>query len=646
MQALKPLIFFFFIACPLFVCGQYHPEDVPEKAQKLYREAQQSAPVPTANANKKTLLLLEKAVENAPDFLDAYALMGSIYARKRAYTKALKYFDRAYAIDSHYLLPAYYTYAHAAAGTGNFSQALGLINSYLQNGRLSKRSRKKALEWKTHYRFGLKSRQKHLPFNPVNLGDSINSIDAEYFPSLTIDGQKLIFTRNLAGHNEDFFVSHLSDSQWTKARPLTGISFGKGQHINSGYNEGAENISQDGKLLLFTICDRRDGFGSCDIYYSVHQASGWGIPQNIGLPVNSHSWDTQPSLSPDQKDLYFVSNRPGGYGGSDIYVSHLLANGRWSKPQNLGQKINTPGDESSPFIHADNKTLYFASDGHLGVGGVDLYYTRKNIDDRWGKPHNLGYPINTIDHDGSIFVTADGETAYFASDRKDSRGKLDIYQFTLYPAARPVMTLYVHGKVFNKKTEEAVSAVIELTNLKSGKPLTTIATDKNGIYLITLPVGKDYAFTVSKPGFLFYSNHFFLQKDAVKWEPYKIDIPLQPIETNARIVLKNIFFDFDKHSLRPKSYNELNKVVRLLQQNPSLSIRINGYTDNRGTEEHNQLLSQQRADAVVNYLKSKGISPERLSAKGLGEKNPVAPNDTEEGRAQNRRTELEVVSMK
>ncbi len=627
--------------------GQYHPSEIPEKARNWYEAAQKTAAVPTEKARQETLMLLEKAIEKAPSFLDAYALMASIYARKRSYVKALQYFNKAYRIDSNYLLPAYYTYAQAAAGTGDFAKALQLIGRYLQNSALSESSRKRALQWKAHFQFGLKSAQQQLPFNPVNLGDSINSADAEYFPSLTIDGEKLIFTRNLAGHNEDFFVSRLVDSQWTKAQPLTAMSFGQdGQGINSRYNEGAETISQDGKILLFTICDKSDGFGSCDIYYAVNQAAGWTAPRNIGPPVNSPDWDTQPSLSPDQKDLYFVSNRRGGFGGSDIYVSHLQADGRWSTPENLGDSVNTPGNESSPFIHADNKTLYFASDGRPGVGGVDLYYVRKKIDGSWGEPHNLGYPINTIDHDGSIFVSADGKTAYFASDRKDSRGKLDIYRFSLYAAARPVMTLYVHGRVFNQKTGEPVTAVIELTSLETGQPLTSIVTDKNGIYLITLPVGKEYAFNVSKPGFLFYSANFSLQDDSVQWRPYKIDIPLQPIEANARVVLKNIFFDLDAYTLRPESHIELNKVVRLLKQNPGLSIRINGYTDNQGTEEHNSVLSQKRAGAVVDYLKAKGIAADRLTAKGFGEAHPVASNDTEEGRARNRRTELEVISTR
>ena len=633
------------VVCAQSVRGQYRPADVPAKARKWYEQAQQMAAIADSQTRAETLQLLEKAIEKAPRFLDAYALMASLYVQQRAYSQALAGYDKAAEIDSQVLLPAYANYAKAAAGTGDFTRALQLIDRYLQQSRLSEKSRQQALQWKANYAFGKSSAQLHLPFDPVNLGDSVNSPDAEYFPNLTIDGQTLVFTRNLQGRNEDFFVSHLNQAgRWGPAQPLTALSFGPDKRgINTRDNEGAETISQDGRLLLFTICDRSDGLGSCDIYYSFRTPQGWSEARNIGPPINSPAWESQPSLSPDQRDLYFVSNRSGGKGGSDIYVSHLQADGRWGPPVNLGDSVNTSGDESSPFIHADNRSLYFASNGRVGVGGEDLYFARKKLDGSWGEARNMGYPINTIDHDGSIFVDAGGQTAYLASDRKDSRGKLDLYKFTLYPAARPVMTLYVHGRVFNQKTHQPVQAAIVLTDLKTGTPLTTLSSDPRGIYLITLPVGRAYAFQVRKPGFLFYSAHFALQADSVKWRPYAIDIPLQPLETGASVVLHNIFFDFDQYTLRPESDGELNSLLQLLRQNPQLSIRINGYTDSVGTAAHNQQLSQQRAQAVVDYLLDKGIAPERLQAKGFGATHPVADNATAQGRAQNRRTEVEII---
>lgn len=642
MKSCFTILLLFAFNISLFAQQHYDPQKVSNRARRLYEQAQQSTMMPTPEGRAKTIALLEKAIEADNNYLDAYAMLAGLYAKQRKYEQAVQYFEQANQIDSLYLLPAYINYAKAEAGTGDFTKAISLISHYLQRPDLSPSLRQRAEQWKDHFAFGLQSLQQHIPFEPINLGDSINSPDPEYFPNLTIDQKTLIFTRNLNNRNEDFFISHLlPDSNWSIATPLEG-------GVNSRYNEGAQTISQNGKILIYTICNRPDGMGSCDIYFSIKTGSGWSKPDNMGPPVNSPYWDSQPCLSPDNRDLYFVSNRPGGLGGSDIYVSHLQPDGSWGKPENLGENINTSRDESTPFIHADNQTLYFASDGRPGIGGVDLYCVRKNIDGSWNKPHDLGYPINTIDHDGSIFVAADGKTAYFASDRSASgqgKGQLDLYEFVLYKAARPVRTLYVQGYVYDKKTNNRLTAELGLIDLQTGKTLSHISTDANGDYLVTLPVGKNYAFNVSKPGYLFYSGHFSLKDSTGKREPFELNIGLQPLEVNARITLENIFFDFDQYDLKPESKIELNKVVHLLKANPSLTIQINGYTDSVGSEQHNLELSKNRAQAVVNYLISKGIESQRLNAKGYGASHPVASNETEEGRALNRRTEMMVTSV-
>jgi outer membrane protein OmpA-like peptidoglycan-associated protein/Tol biopolymer transport system component len=631
------ILFVVLVTCCRAYGQQYNPDAVSPKAKRWYEKAQQAMMMNSAEDQAKVIPFLQKAISEDSGFVDAYIQVASLYERSREYAKALPYFQKANEVDSTYMLQGYLIYAKAEAGTGHFEEALQLTDRFLRQPQLSPERRQLAQQWREHYLFGLQSKKQHIPFNPHNMGDSINSVDPEYLPVLTIDQKTLIFTRNVHSRNEDFYISHrLGDSVWSKAMPL-------GPSINTQYNEGAQTVSQDGKILIYTICNRPDGMGSCDLYYAEKTAQGWSTPHNMGPPVNSRYWDTQPCLSPDNRELYFVSNRPGGYGGSDIYVCHLREDGTWGPPQNLGPGINTAGDESSPFIHADNQTLYFASSGWPGLGGVDLYYSRRNPDGSWGKPHDLGYPINTIDHDGSLFVAADGKTAYFASDRSDSRGKLDIYEFELYPGARPVRTLYVQGYVYNKETGARLQALLDLVDLGTGKTMTDIPTNPDGSYLVTLPVGRDYAFNVSKPGYLFYSDNFSL-KDTAAGKPYHINIGLQPIRVNARITLKNIFFDFDKYSLRPESEVELDKLVRLLQQNPSVKIRIDGYTDSVGTTRHNLELSQYRAQAVVTYLESKGIAAPRLSAKGYGASHPVATNETEEGRALNRRTEVVVTA--
>jgi outer membrane protein OmpA-like peptidoglycan-associated protein len=364
----------------------------------------------------------------------------------------------------------------------------------------------------------------------------------------------------------------------------------------------------------------------------------------MGGKINSEQWESQPCLSPDKRDLYFASRRPGGYGGSDIYVSHLQANGKWGDPENLGEVINTTADEQCPFIHADNQTLYFTSSGLPGYGDADLFYIRKGPNGVWSNPVNLGYPINTISQEGTLFITSDGKTAYYSSDRNDSKGGLDIYSFDLREDVRPRKTLWVKGQVFDNKTKKGLPSAVELIDLASKESLSKVQTDEHGNYLITLPVGKDYAFNVNRKGYLFYSDNFSLRQRTPD-STYEKNIPLQPIEVDASIVLNNIFFDINKFDLKPESQVELDKLMQLLTDNPTLKIEISGHTDNAGKPADNLALSVNRAKAVVSYLTGKGIAATRLIAKGYGETKPMADNKTEDGRAMNRRTEMKVTGQ-
>src|SRR6185312_8736779 len=382
-------------------------------------------------------------------------------------------------------------------------------------------------------------------FEPHNLGDSINTDVSEYFPTITIDGNTLIFTRRVQHVNEDFYESTRTNGAWSKAISLPG-------NINTNNNEGAQNVSQDGQWLIFTGCNFPDGHGSCDLYISYLTPDGWSAPENLGDSINSEFWESSPSLSPDKRDLYFASRQPDGYGGSDLYVSHRLLNGHWSLPENLGPAINTIGDEAAPFIHADNQTLYFTSNGRPGYGGDDLFVTRKGPDGTWGKPENLGYPINTIDNEGSLVIAADGKTAYYASDRADSRGGLDLYTFELRQDVRPARTLWVKGKVFDSTTHKGLPSSVVLTDLATRQIISDLQTDETGNYLITLPEGRNYAFDVKRKGYLFFSENFALTGNTTD-TVYHIDIPLQPLAANAVAVLKNIFFETNKYDLRPES---------------------------------------------------------------------------------------------
>ncbi|RYY91048.1 MAG: flagellar motor protein MotB, partial [Chitinophagaceae bacterium] len=305
--------------------------------------------------------------------------------------------------------------------------------------------------------------------------------------------------------------------------------------------------------------------------------------------------------------------------------------------------INTPGDEQTPFIHADNQTLYFSSDGLPGYGNQDLFVVRRGADGQWGTPENLGYPINTIDEESALAIASDAVTAYYASDRPDGLGGMDIYSFDMRPSMQPARTLWLQGRVYDAKTSAGLPSTIALIDLKSGIEASRLQTDETGQYLVTLPIGKDYVLNVNRKGYLFYSDQFLLREKASD-STYRKDIPLQPIEVNASVVLRNIFFDVKQYELRPESRVELDRLVQFLRDNPTVRIQIEGHTDNVGKPADNQKLSELRARAVMQYLNQKAIKNERVTAKGFGETQPVAPNTTEGGRAQNRRTEVKIVA--
>jgi outer membrane protein OmpA-like peptidoglycan-associated protein/tetratricopeptide (TPR) repeat protein len=587
----------------------------------------------------ESIKTLQDAIKVEPRYLEAFLSIAGLYFEQKNYLGAIDNYEKARAIDSSWFKDYNLPYSINLAAKGEFQKALQAVNEFLSIPNLNEQSLKAATYRRKTYQFAIDYTNQHpagsYRFEPQNMGDSINSVYLEYFPTITIDDKEFIFTRRVNGQ-EDFYESRFENGHWTKAKPLPG-------DINSNQNEGAQNISQDGQWLIFTGCNFPYGFGSCDLYISYLTPEGWSKPENMGNRINTEAWESAPSLSPDKRDLYFASSRLGGYGGQDLYVSHQLPSGRWSEPENLGPEINTIGDENAPFMHADNQTLYFTSGGHLGYGGSDLFMAKKT-GKGWNKPVNLGFPINTIENEGSLVIAADGKTAFYTSDRNDSRGGLDLYSFELREDVRPARTLWVKGKVFDKKTQKGLPSAVELTDLSTRDVISRVQTDATGNYLVTLPVGKDYAFNVKRKGYLFFSENFPLSQKAPD-STYNIDIPLQPIEADAIIVLKNIFFDLGKFDLKPESTIELDNIFQLLKENPTLKIQISGHTDNIGKATDNMTLSNNRAQAVVKYLVSKGIEPARLTFKGFGATKPVADNATEEGKARNRRTELQVISQ-
>jgi outer membrane protein OmpA-like peptidoglycan-associated protein len=395
--------------------------------------------------------------------------------------------------------------------------------------------------------------------------------------------------------------------------------------------------------LFFTGCNRPDGLGRCDIYIAQKKGDDWAKPFSLSAPVNTSGWEAQPSISADGRTLYFVSNRKGGYGGYDIWKSNLTDKG-WGEPENMGPEINTAYDEQSPFIHPDDNTFYFCSNGWPGMGGKDLFISRLGKDGKWAKPENLGYPINSSGDENGLTLTANGSYAFFSSNNLKGFGGYDIYTFELPANLRPNIVTYVKGTVADKKTKAPLEAAIEIIDLQKNIPVyQDYSSEDAGEFLATLSAGKNYGLNISREGYLFYSDNFSLigLKDK---KAFNLSVQLSPIEVGNKVILKNIFFDTNKFELKAESKAELQKLIEFLQLNKTVRIEISGYTDDVGTHLANVALSEKRANAVYQYLSANGIIVSRLVYKGYGEDQPIMPNTSEENRAQNRRTEFMIIA--
>ena len=399
----------------------------------------------------------------------------------------------------------------------------------------------------------------------------------------------------------------------------------------------------DGNYIFFTSCSRPGGVGQCDIWLTMNKEGIWTDPANLQKPINTKYWESQPSISSNGKMLYFTSDRPGGYGGTDLWVAKFGEKG-WEEPTNLGPEINTPKDEQFPFIHSDGVTLYFSSEGHRGMGKSDLFISHLKPDGKWETPRNLGYPINTIGEDWNLVVGRDGETAYYSTDKlPNTQGGMDIYSFKLPKEMQAQRVNYAKGYVRDAKTKKPLGASVILTPMDNSSPTFTFASEKTGVFTVALVANMQYALTIDKPGYLFHSEYFDMPNVETD-KPFELYIDLQKIEVGNSIILKNIFFDTDKFDLKPKSTSELEKLYTFLINNGVVKIEISGHTDNVGGSSHNQKLSENRAKSVYTYLINKGIDAGRLTYKGYGDTKPLSDNATEQGRAINRRTEFKIIN--
>lgn len=586
-------------------------------------------------------LALQDAIGRDKNFFEAYFRLGLIYKAQRQNETAVQNFEKALELtrEIRWQKSICFELAETSLRLAAYDKALKYSTFYLDNEQVSKPKIAQVLLWKKSAEFSLANR-KEVNFTQGPLSDSVNRFHMQYFPVLTGDEQELIFTRRLGYEDtfdEDLVVVRKKNGKWQAPESISA-------KINSPFNEGTCTISADGRQLIFTSCQGRRGYGSCDLFESKKVGDDWSVPVNMGPQINSPAWESQPTLSADGRILYFVSDRRGGIGGRDIYVSFQQEENKWTRAENMGAVINTPFDEISPFIHVNGRTLFFATNGRPGFGGYDIFRSEW-ADSIWSAPTNFGYPINNHEDQFSLFITADGRKGYYSHEENDRYSTSKIFEFNVPDEfGLKYRSNAVKGLVRDKVTKQPVKAHLELYNLETNTIVSLVDSDSiSGNYLMVLTQGADYALYASATGYLFQNLHFNYEAE-YNPDPVVINIDLDPAKAGAAIVLNNIFFDVDKYDLKPKSVTELDKLAKFLSDNPQHRVEISGHTDNTGTEAHNLQLSQQRAQAVSDYLIRKGLDSGRFTRNGYGSKRPLVANDTDENRQKNRRIEFKLLN--
>ncbi len=567
---------------------------------------------------------------------------------------AIKYLKKALEINPtiDYMAPVSMYIAYK--NKNDFRNAIVWLDYTIDQFGLNEKQKNLLREWKKECERAIPqieagAKLKEQPVNVIvrNMGNVINGVSGDYFPSITADESMLLFTSRRAGSTGGLKDGKYDEDLWYSTKDSTGKWLSPknfGTPVNTPQNNGIASFTGDGQFVVCGRCNEVDGFGGCDIYGATLVGNTWKTPVNMGKVVNSKEWDAQVSISADGKTLVFCSTRAGGYGEEDIWMTKKNNNGQWSEPRNLGNMVNTTGSEFSPYLHPDGKTLYFASNNRSPrIGGTDIYKTTMNDDGSFTMPENLGYPINTEFNDNYFVLSPSGLKGYFASNRPGGFGADDVYEITFPEEKKTKLTTFV-GYVLDDETKQPLEAGITIDDLDSAKVVGTyVSNSASGKFVVILTPGHNYALTVSKGGYLFYSENFNIDTNHAFQEVNK-EVLLQRLKEGKKIVLNNIFFETGKATLTDASTVEIQKLYELLQQNPLIRVEISGHTDNVGNDDANLKLSQDRANVVVQVLISKGIPSARLIAKGYGETQPYGPNDTDEQRALNRRTEFKIIS--
>ncbi|MCX6280005.1 MAG: OmpA family protein [Bacteroidetes bacterium] len=599
-------------------------------------------------------LQMRKALDAEPACVDAYYALGVINLKKTGYNlkEAEKNFLKVLELCPAYDIYTYFYMGEISYGREDYEKTIAYLGEFIKDVDKIKKDEdyNRALELIDYSKFITGIMKNPVPFEP-KVVEGISTSENEYLPILSPDNQMALFTREIRTEpdrnsltsevraKEKFFFSICDSSGAFEV----GEEMPRPFNIND--NEGGATLTADNNSLYYTVCrfDAAKKYLNCDIYLSENIGGAWQPIHSISNNINSPgSWESQPTISADGKTLYFVSDRSGGFGGYDIYRSIKGDNGEWSAPVNLGSDINSMGNEKSPFIHPDSKTLYFSSDGLMGLGGYDVFFTKLNENGIWQKPRNIGYPINSPDDEVGFFVSTDGTKGFFASNKFKGKGGWDLYSFDLYDGARPEKVLFIRGNVKSEYSTEPLNARIELKNMETRKVSEIPMDSITGNYVAVAPFNSDYIMTVKKTDHV-YESKYISKFDSLFKFPAKVDIEMKPIELNKSYRINDIYFPFNSFELQPESKAVLDLLFDFLLENPNISIQVQGHTDNIGNDASNLKLSESRAESVYKYLIEKGIELTRLTYKGFGKSIPVASNDSEEGRAKNRRTVFVII---
>jgi outer membrane protein OmpA-like peptidoglycan-associated protein len=640
----KRIFAFLFIFQSIQLLAQDKEDPCPlsevKKAKKYYNEA---IDIVRSNRNEARMLL-GKALEIDPEFARANYMIADLLIKGKKAKEAEPYLLKVATLCPDLDPMVFFRLGAIAFGEKRFAECNKFLQKFLDSDYKKEKERNEATDMIASASFFLEGFSKPVPFDPKPLQAICTSAD-EYLPIITPDNKFAYFTRSTfevqkgltsePKRIERFSVSNgLGENNFEKGIPMTAP-------FNKNNNEGGATLSADNKNMYFTICKNDGGdLLNCDIWYSYFSKGVWAEIKNAGIAINGkNTWESQPSLSSDGKTLYFASSREGGFGELDIWKSTKDAKGIWSAPENLGPEINTKGSEKSPFFHSDGKTLYFSSTGHQGYGGYDIYFSKLEDNNVWQIPKNIGFPINSEKDDLGFFVSTDGKSGYFASDKIKGVGGWDIYSFPLYKEARPERVVFVSGELRNEKNEIITDATVEIKNTRT-KEVKNIDVDSlTGKYVAVVAFNDDQLITVKKEGKAFTSQYLSTADSSLNI-PKKMDIKMEEIKVGKAYKINNINFGVNSYLINKSTLDIVEELTTYLKENPTIKIAIHGHTDNVGDANSNLKLSNDRAKIVQDLLILNDITAERLSYKGFGATKPIAPNTNEKGRALNRRTEF------